>query len=262
MATYASIRYKDRAFGGTAGVNLPNGSTAQRVNLVGTIRYNTNLNRLEKYDATGWGTLSGNPIVTSCTPDTDVPDGGASIVIAGTNFTTTGTVSVTVGGTACPSVTVNNSSQITVTTPAKSDGAYTVEVTNSDGNKGSLANGLTFSNLPVWNTAADTVLAQILSGGTVNVTSLSAPEASDTIAYTETTSVLSGISLSVNSSTCAITGTMPTVSSTTVYTFTLRATDDEGQTADRQFKLQADVNYYGDGSDGALSTQEKNKWQM
>ena len=66
-----------------------------------------------------------------------------------------------------------------------------------------------------------------------------------TIAYSETTAVLTSnantpagtMNLSLNSSTGAITGTAPSPTSETTYNFTLRATDQESQTADRAFSI-------------------------
>ena len=66
-----------------------------------------------------------------------------------------------------------------------------------------------------------------------------------TIAYSETTAVLTSnantpagtMNLSLNSSTGAITGTAPEPTSATTYNFTLRATDQEAQTADRAFSI-------------------------
>jgi hypothetical protein len=259
MSNYSTLKNRNTRFGGTTGLVLPAGTTAQRVNTVGSLRYNNQLSVFEKYDSNGWTTIADLPTITSVTPSTIIPDGGETIVITGSNFSTAGTVSVTIGGTACPSVTVNSATQITATTPAKSAGTYDLEVTNSNSISGRLANAFTVSPGPVWNTSADTVLVSVLSGATVNITSLAAPEGGDSIAYSEVTTVLTGsgagkMNLTLNASTCAITGTAPTVTSGTTFTFTLRATDDENQTADRQFKITVILNNYGDGSDGALNT--------
>lgn len=259
MSNYSTLKNRDTRFGGTRGLILPAGTTAQRVNTVGTIRYNNQLTVFEKYDARGWSSIADLPTITSVTPNTILPAGGETIVITGQNFSTSGTVSVTIGGTACSSVTVNSATQITATTPAKAEGTYDLEVINSNSISGRLANAFTVSPGPAWNTAADTVLATVLSASTVNITSVSAPEGGDSIDYAETTTILTGsgagkMNLTLNASTCAITGTAPTVTSSTTYTFTLRATDDEAQTADRQFKITVILNNYGDGSDGALNT--------
>ena len=70
----------------------------------------------------------------------------------------------------------------------------------------------------------------------------------DGITYSETTNVLTNASLancSLNSSTGAITSTDFDGSSTSArtHTFTIRATDTQGQTSDREFTLTSSYNY-------------------
>jgi hypothetical protein len=105
---------------------------------------------------------------------------------------------------------------------------------------------LTVSDAPTWTTAAGS-LGTVVAGTAV---SLSVAATSDsTVAYSETTSVLtsnadtpaSTMNLSLNSSTGAITGTAPSPTSETTYNFTLRATDQESQTADRAFSITVSV---------------------
>ena len=97
-----------------------------------------------------------------------------------------------------------------------------------------------------WTTSAGS-LGSVSAGDTVN---LSVAATSDsTVAYSETTSVLTSnantpagtMNLSLNSSTGAITGTAPSPTSETTYNFTLRATDNESQTADRAFSITVSV---------------------
>ena len=52
---------------------------------------------------------------------------------------------------------------------------------------------------------------------------------------------------SLNTSTGAITGTETGSNATTTYTFTIRATDAEGQTADRQFTITVSHGATGGG---------------
>ena len=49
------------------------------------------------------------------------------------------------------------------------------------------------------------------------------------------------MNLSLNSSTGAITGTAPSPTNETTYNFTLRATDNESQTADRAYSITVTV---------------------
>ena len=130
-------------------------------------------------------------------------------------------------------------------------GAYYVRVENNDGNAGRSTNAIiTASTAPTWTTSAGSLgtVAGDFSGtvATVAATSDSA------ITYSETTSVLTNASqanCALNSSTGAITTTDFGGSSTsaTLYTFTLRATDAEGQTADRVFTLQSSFGATGGG---------------
>ena len=69
------------------------------------------------------------------------------------------------------------------------------------------------------------------------------------LTFSETTSVLTSnantptttMNLTLNSTTGAITGTAPTPTGDTTYSFTLRATDAETQTADRAFTITVTV---------------------
>ena len=58
------------------------------------------------------------------------PAGGESIIIYGTGFATG--ITCTVGGTSATTA-FNSATQITITSPAKTAGQYTIEVTNTDG---------------------------------------------------------------------------------------------------------------------------------
>ena len=55
------------------------------------------------------------------------------------------------------------------------------------------------------------------------------------------------MNLTLNSSTGAITGTAPSPTSNTTYSFTLRLTDAESQTTDRAFSITVTVEATGGG---------------
>lgn len=134
-------------------------------------------------------------------------------------------------------------------------GAYYVRVENNDGNAGRSANAIiTASTAPVWSTAAGS-LGSAAGNFSGTVTTVAATSDS-AITYSEVSSpaVLIGsgsgqANCALNSSTGAITTTDFGGSSTTatLYTFTLRATDAEGQTADRVFTLQSSFGATGGG---------------
>ena len=120
------------------------------------------------------------------------------------------------------------------------DGTYYIRVENNDGLAGRSSSAiLTVSDAPEWTTVAGSIgtIAGNFSGTVATVAATG-----DTVAYSETTSVLTNAAqanCSLNSSTGAITTSDFGGSSTvgTTYTFTLRATDAQGQTADREFSL-------------------------
>ena len=70
------------------------------------------------------------------------------------------------------------------------------------------------------------------NGGTINFT----VAATNATSFAVQSGALPG-GASLNTSTGAITGTESGSTQTTTYTFTIRATDAEGQTADRQFSI-------------------------
>jgi len=79
--------------------------------------------------AAGSGVAAAAPTFSSITPATGDVAGGEAVVIAGTGFSGS---SVTIGGAACTSVVTDSSIQISCNTPAGTDGAKDVVVTNGD----------------------------------------------------------------------------------------------------------------------------------
>jgi hypothetical protein len=71
------------------------------------------------------------PTVTGVSPASGSWIGGTSVTITGTNFT--GLISVAFGGIYASSITVNSSTQMTVTAPAAVPGTFDITVTTSNG---------------------------------------------------------------------------------------------------------------------------------
>jgi uncharacterized delta-60 repeat protein len=86
------------------------------------------------------------PTLTSVSPNSGSADGGTTVSIAGTGFQSG--MSVSFGGAAAASATLNSSTSITATTPVGSVGAQNVVVTNPDGQTGTLVGGFTYVNSP------------------------------------------------------------------------------------------------------------------
>ena len=191
------------------------------------------------------------------TSQTIAPDTATSFNITGTNFSgipkvefikTTGAVTV------ANSVSLTNSTTLAVNATL-STGSYYVRIELDDGNAARSTNAIiTASTAPTWTTSAGSLgtIAGDFSGtvATVAATSDSA------IAYSEVSSPAVLIGSGSGQANCTLdssTGVIATTdfggSSTTatLYTFTLRATDAEGQTADRVFTLQSSFGATGGG---------------
>ena len=184
---------------------------------------------------------------------TIAPATAVSFNITGTNFTgiprvefikTDGSVTNanTVGLTSATALAVNATLAL---------GSYYVRVELDSGLAGRSTNAIiTASTAPSWTTNAGSlgVIAGNFSGTVATVAATS----DSTISYSETTNVLTNASqanCTLNSATGVITTTDFGGSSTSplTYTFTLRATDAEGQTVDRVFTLTSSFGATGGG---------------
>ena len=243
----------------THGVSIagPAHSAAQSYNLVLPTSVGTNgqvlatngnsSNQLSWVDA-----VETKPTVANVS-QTIAPATSQTFNITGTGFVSIPIVefiSATGAITRAGAVSFTSATALSVTVTLAS-GTYYVRVENNDGNAGRSANAIiTASSAPTWTTSAGSLgtIAGNFSGtvATVAATSDSA------ITYSETTSILTNASqanCSLNTSTGAITTTDFGGSSTTptTYTFTLRATDAEAQTADRIFTLTSSFGATGGG---------------
>ncbi len=184
------------------------------------------------------------------------PSSSTQITIAGTNFVSVPIVeainSSTGAITRASAVTFTSSSSINATFTLAS-ASYFIRVENNDGNAVRSSSAiLSASASPTFSTSAGSI-GTVSAGSTV---SLDIDASSDsTVAFSETTSILTSnantpattMNLSLNSSTGAITGTAPSPTGDTTYTFSIRASDQESQTADRQFSITVSVGINNSG---------------
>ena len=203
--------------------------------------------------ATDSVTLTGTQVTFPTITSTSIfvePDTNSAVTISGTNFISVPIVEAINDSTGqiyrAVAVTWTNSTTLSATFNVP-NADYYVRVENNDGYAVRSSTAiLSSSSAPTWSTASGSI-GSVSAGSSV---SLSVSATSDsTVAYSETTSVLtsnsdtpaSTMNLSLNSSTGAITGTAPEPTSDTTYNFTLRATDGESQTADRNFSITVSV---------------------
>ena len=174
------------------------------------------------------------PTISSINP-TVITNDATNVVIAGTNFVSVPIVeAINSSGvlTAANSVTFTSATSITANFTLATDGTYFLRIENNDGNAVRSSSALlTVSDAPSWTTSAGS-LGTMSAGQSISYT----VTATDATSYAITSGALPGGG-SLNTSTGAITGTENAANQTTTYTFTIRATDAQGQTADRSFSI-------------------------
>ena len=169
------------------------------------------------------------------------PSTEASFTLAGTNFQSVPIVeliSSTGAITRASAVTFNSATSLTVTTNL-SAGSYFVRVENNDGGAVRSSSAiLSVSIAPNWSTGAGS-LGTIAAGATQSFTILALDDDSTAVtSYSlQSGSLPGGFTLDGDSSIGTISGTETGSSATTTYSFTIRATDNEGQTTDRAFTI-------------------------
>ena len=268
MGVYSKYRFVNTTFGGTGGIVVPSGSTAQRpaTPLTGSLRYNTTVGLLENYNANGWVSIDVPPIVTNIT-GTINENTTSTITITGNNFKAGCIISIegnAVGGISRTlTTTYISTTQLTANTNASSvnfigGAAFDVRVTNPSGLAGSLTNAGSIDRDPVWTTAAGTLGTVTNLNRSTTTFSLAANDPDGgTITYSLVSGALpAGGSLSAGGT---ITGPFSQVASATTSTFTIRATSSVGnQTADRTFSITinppVEVQYRNEGSSANTSS--------
>ena len=188
---------------------------------------------------------------------TIAPSVSSTITIAGSNFISVPIVeaiSSTGVITRASAVTFTSASSINATFTL-ANGSYFLRVENNDGNAVRTSSAiLSVSSAPSWTTSAGS-LGSFAAGSTISGLNVVATSDSN-VTITEVTSPLTltgnsdtpattmNLTLSGSAGTTAtytISGTAPSPTSDTNYSFTLRATDVESQTTDRTFSITISV---------------------
>ena len=191
----------------------------------------------------GSGTLSFSnsvtfPTISSINPGV-IENTQTAVTITGTNFKDSSTppfvdaINASTGAIiTADSVSFTNATTVVATFTISVDGTYFLRLENNDGIATRSGTALlTVSDAPAWTTAAGS-LGTVAAAGTINFT----VAATNATTFGVQSGALPG-GASLNTSTGAITGTESGSTQTTTYTFTIRATDAQGQTADRQFTI-------------------------
>ena len=177
------------------------------------------------------------PTISSISP-TVIENTQTAVTITGTNFISVPIVeAINSSGaiTQADSVSFTSASQIVATFTLPTDGTYFIRIENNDGNAVRSSSALlTVSDAPAWVTSAGSLgdFAGGSSFGTITLT------ATDSVSMAKVSGTFpGGMTLNSGSGSSTLTGTESGATTDTTYSFTIRATDAEGQTADRAFTI-------------------------
>jgi hypothetical protein len=210
---------------------IPFGDTAGRpTEQIGKIYSNGEAARLELYTETGWQNIVQEvPGVASVSGIYSEASDSGTITISGTNFIS-GAIASAIGTNGvevlASSTTYNSLVQLTAvfTGLSNTNEPYDIKVTNPSNLFGLIPDALYINASPVWQTASGSLgtFSELVS---MSVSATATDPESETITYSlaSGSSLPSGISL--NSSTGAISGTLPDVATNTTYSFTINASD-------------------------------------
>ena len=177
------------------------------------------------------------PTITGISPSVITND-ATSITITGTNFVSVPTVEAinsTGAITRANSVSFTSATSISANFTLATDGTYFLRVENNDGLAVRSSSALlTVSDLPAWTTSAGSLGS---FGAAENIGTITLTATDSTGMAVQSGSLPGGVSLNSGSGSSTLTGTESGSTSDTTYSFTIRATDAEGQTADRAFTI-------------------------
>ena len=258
METRMTIKFSDITGGG-----IPYGNTAGRPANpgIGKLYSNGETSRLELYtQQSGWQNIVQEvPGVASITGTYSEQSNSGTINIVGTNFVS-GAIASAIGTNGVEvqaiSTTYNSLVQLTAqfTNLSNAYEPYDIKVTNPSNLFGLIPDALYINASPVWQTASGSLGT---FGEQVSVSiSATATDSDSTITYALASGSTLPSGLTLNSSNGLISGTLPSITTNTTYTFTINASDGLN-TIPRTFSITAtalpDIEYLlvgGGGSGG------------
>jgi len=182
-------------------------------------------------------TTETRPTFSSITPST-IENTQTTCTIAGTNFVSVPLVTAINNSTGATvvadEVSFSSATSITVKFTLPVDGTYKLYIENPDGNAVQTGAVLTVSDAPAWVTSAGSLgsFSGGASFGTITLT------ATNSVSMAKVSGTFpGGMTLNSGSGSSTLTGTESGATADTTYSFTIRATDAEGQTADRAFTI-------------------------
>ena len=237
---YTPTGWQDMASG------IPYGNTSGRPAAVtGQPYFNGEEKRLELYTSSGWQNIvSETPGVVSVSGNYLESTGSATFDVTGTNFTT-GAIASVVGSNGieinASSTTVNSIVSITAVFSGLSNAnePYDLKITNTSNLFGLLPDAIYINESPIWQTPSGS-LGTFIEEVSVNLSAV-ALDSDSTITYSLASGSALPSGISLNSATGVISGTLPSISSNTTYTFTINASDGANSIVPRTFNIVSEA---------------------
>ena len=187
------------------------------------------------------------PTISSLTPSV-ITNSATAVVIAGTGFVSIPIVeAINTSGAITPadSVSFTSATSITATFTLPVDGTYYIRVENNSGDAVRTSTAaLTVSDEPTWVTASGS-LGTFAGGSAISTITLTCTDATS-FAVTSG-AVTAGLTFTTGVGSATITGTQTAHTSAATDSFTVTATDAEGQTAARAFSISWSFAIEGSG---------------
>ena len=178
------------------------------------------------------------PTISSISPSA-IENTSTAVTITGTNYVSVPFVDAINSSSGAivtaDSVAFTSATEIIATFTLPIDGTYYIRAENNDGlSVRSTSALLTVSDVPAWTTGSGS-LGSFSGGSSIGTINLTATNS--TGMTLQSGSLPGGITLTTGVGTSTLTGTESGATVDTTYSFTIRATDAEAQTADRAFTL-------------------------
>lgn len=188
------------------------------------------------------------PTISSISPSV-ITNAATAVTLTGTNYISVPQVQA-INSTGAivnaDSITYTSATTIVATFTLTTDGTYYLRVENNDGNAVRSSSALlTVSDLPAWVSPAAGSIGTFAGGSAISTQTFTATDATSFAIVSG--AIATGLTFNTGVGSCTITGTQTQYTAAATNNFTIRATDAQGQTADRAYSMSWSFDVAGSG---------------